>query len=153
MDPEMAIVRPWTMEEIVSESVALRRFQMYLALAFATCALLLASLGVYGVVSYTVARRTPEMGVRVALGATGHELMLMVLSRGMRPVAVGSAIGLGIALVASRAIASQLFQVSPWNLPVFAGVTGVLLGIAVAACWLPARRAASIDPIRSLRFE
>ena len=153
LDPEMAIMRPWTMAEIVDESVATRRFQMYLALAFAMCALLLASLGVYGVISYTVARRTPEIGIRAALGASARELMLTVLARGMRPVVLGAAVGLAGALLASRAIASQLFQVAPWNPPTFAGVPLLLVSVALAACWRPALRAARIDPIQSLRFE
>jgi predicted permease len=153
MDPEMAIVRPWTMEEIVGESVATRRFQMYLALSFAACALLLACLGVYGVISYTVARRTPEIGIRTALGASGRDVMLTVLARGMCPVAVGVGIGLAGALLASRAIASQLFQVAPWDPPTFAGVAVLIATVAMGACWRPARRAARIDPVQALRFE
>jgi ABC-type antimicrobial peptide transport system permease subunit len=141
------------MEEIVDESVALRRFQMYLALAFAACALFLVSLGVYGVISYTVARRTPEIGIRSALGASQRELMLTILARGMRPVLLGVALGLVGALLASRAIASQLFQVTPWDPITFAGVGALLLTVALAACWNPAHRAARIDPIEALRFE
>ncbi len=93
-DPEMAIVQPATMKQIVEESVATRKFQMYLAVAFAISALLLASLGIYGVISFTVARRTPEIGIRVALGAHGRQLMTMVLLQGMRPVLAGLAAGL-----------------------------------------------------------
>lgn len=153
MDPEMAIMRPWTMEQIVEDSIATRRFQMYLAVGFAISALLLASLGIYGVISYTVARKTPEIGIRAALGARGWELMLSVIARGMRPVLVGVALGLACALLASRSIASQLFQVAPWDPVAFASVPALLLGVALAACWSPARRAARIDPIQALRFE
>lgn len=153
MDPEMAILRPWTMEEIVDESIAMRRFQMYLAVAFAMSALLLASLGIYGVISYTVARRTPEIGIRAALGASRRELMATVLARGMRPVVMGVVLGLVASLIVSRSITSQLFQVAPWDPVTFAGVAVVLLSVALAACWIPARRAARVDPIEALRFE
>ena len=153
MDRDMAILRHWTMEEIVEESVATRRFQMSLALAFALGALLLASLGVYGVISYTVARRTPEIGIRSALGATGWELMRTVVARGMRPVALGLVAGLTSALIAGRSIANQLFQVEPWDPLAYSGVSALLLIVGLAACCGPARRAARIDPIKALRFE
>src|SRR6266446_7280174 len=101
------------MTQILDESVAARRFQMYIAVAFAVSALLLASLGIYGVISFSVARRTPEMGIRLALGAGSARLVAMVMRQGMAPVVLGLAAGLGLATVASRLIASQLYGVAP----------------------------------------
>jgi hypothetical protein len=153
LDPEMAIMRPWTMEEIVEESVATRRFQLSLALSFAICALLLVSLGVYGVVSYSVAKRTPEIGIRSALGASQGAIVWTVVAQGMRPVVLGVAVGLVGAILAGRSIASQLFHVAPADPPTFAGVAVLLLTVGLAACYTPAVRAARIDPASALRFE
>lgn len=152
-DPEMAISPARTMEQILDESVSARRFQMYLAVAFAGAALLLASLGIYGVISFAVARRTPEMGIRIALGATSGQLVGMVVRQGMIPVAVGMATGFAGALLVGRLIASQLFGVAP-NDPVAIGAVAILLvAVGLAACWIPARRATRIDPLTALRFE
>jgi hypothetical protein len=153
MDPEMAIARTWTMEEIVEESVATRRFQMSLALSFAACALLLASLGVYGVIAYSVARRAPEIGIRTALGARRREIIWTVVMQGMRPVMVGVAVGLCASLLIGRFIASQLFDVSPSDPFMLGGVVSVLLAAGLAACCSPAVRAARVDPVTALRFE
>jgi predicted permease len=152
-DPEMAIPQPTTMEQILEESVAARKFQMDLAVAFAMSALLLASLGIYGVISFAVARRTPEIGIRIALGAQGGQLMTMVLRQGMRPVLVGLAAGVACGLLVSRAMASQLFGVAPWDPVTIGGAAALLLTVAVSACWIPARRATRIDPLAALRFE
>lgn len=152
-DPEMAIPQPTTMEQIVEESVAARKFQMYLAVAFAISALLLASLGVYGVISFAVVRRTPEIGIRIALGAHAGQLLAMVLGQGMRPVLAGLAAGVACALFVSRWIASQLFGVAPWDPLIITGVAASLLVVAASACLIPARRATRIDPLRALRFE
>jgi predicted permease len=152
-DPEMAIAQPTTMEQIVEESVATRKFQMYLALAFAISALLLASLGIYGVISFAVARRTPEIGIRVALGACGRQLMTMVLIQGMRPVLAGLTAGIISALFVSRMIASQLFGVASWDLLTISLVAALMLIVATSACLIPARRASRIDPVVALRFE
>lgn len=153
VDPEMAIPPPTTMEQIVEESVAARKFQMYLAVAFAMSALLLASLGIYGVVSFAVARRTPEIGIRIALGAQRRQLIMMALAQGMRPVLTGLVAGMAGALAGGRLMASQLFGVEPRDPLTLCGVTAVLLAVAVLACWAPARRAANTDPIVALRFE
>jgi putative ABC transport system permease protein len=152
-DPEMAIPPPTTMEQILEESVASRKFQMYLTVAFAISALLLASLGIYGVISFAVARRTPEIGIRIALGAPGRQLMAMVLRQGMSPVVGGLAAGLACALLVSRLIASQLFGVAPWDPLTICGVATLLLAVGALACWIPARRAARIDPLVALRSE
>jgi predicted permease len=152
-DPEMAIAQPTTMEQIVEESVATRKFQMRLAVAFAISALLLASLGIYGVVSFTVARRTPEIGIRLALGADGRQLLAMVLLQGMRPVLAGLAGGVACALLVSRLIANQLFGITWWDPLTISGVAALLLIVATSACLIPARRASKTDPLVALRFE
>jgi putative ABC transport system permease protein len=152
-DPEMAIAQPATMEQIVEESIATRKFQMCLAVAFAISALLVASLGIYGVISFAVARRTPEIGIRMALGAGRRQLLAMVLLQGMRPVLAGLAAGIVCALFVGRLIANQLFGVTPWDPPTISGVTAVLVMVAMCACLIPARRAARTDPLIALRFE
>jgi putative ABC transport system permease protein len=141
------------MEQILDESVAARRFQMRLAVAFAVSALLMAALGIYGVISFAVARRTPEMGIRMALGARSTQLVAMVLRQGMFPVVLGLATGLAVALMAGRLIASQLFGVGPHDPSIIAAVAVVLLAAALCACWLPAARATRIDLTRALRSE
>jgi len=152
-DPEMAIAQPTTMEQIVEASVATRKFQMRLAVAFAISALLLASLGIYGVVSFTVTRRTPEIGIRMALGADGRQLVAMVLLQGMRPVLAGLAGGVACALLVSRVMANQLFGVAWCDPLTISGVAALLLILATSACLMPARRAAKTDPLVALRFE
>jgi len=152
-DPEMAISPARTMEQILEESVAARRFQMYLAVAFAMSALALASLGIYGVISFSVTRRTAEMGIRIALGARGGQLVAMIVRQGIVPVILGLAAGISCALFVSRLIASQLYGVAPNDpLTIFA-VAIILLIVAFCACWIPARRATRIDPLQALRFE
>jgi predicted permease len=152
-DPDMALAPVKTMDQIVDESVAVRRFEMELAAAFALAALALASLGVYGVISFAVARRTPEIGIRMALGARGLQVAGMVARHGMRPVAAGLAAGVGCALLAGRLIASQLYGVAPDDPVTISMVAMLLLAVGVGACWIPARRAMRIDPMRALRFE
>ena len=144
-------LRPLT--EIVSESVSLRRFQMGLASLFATIALLLAALGIYGVVSYSVARRRQELGIRMALGAQGSDLRDLVLLQGMRPVVMGWTAGVLAALVAGGAIRGLLFGVTAQDPFTLAGVTVVVLATAALACYLPARRATKVDPLVALRYE
>jgi len=141
------------MEQIVDGSVAARRFQMYLAVAFALTALLLASLGVYGVISFNVARRTPEMGIRIALGARTMQLTAMILRQGLRPVVAGLAVGLVAALALGRFIATELYGVAPNDPWTMSAVAALLFAVAICACWIPARRASKIDPLRALRFE
>lgn len=153
LDSGLPLAQTKTMEQILDESVAARRFQMDLAVVFAAAALLLASLGVYGVISFTVARRTPELGIRIALGARTAEVVRMVLRQGMAPVIVGVVAGLFAALAIGRLLASQLYGVTARDPMVFAIVATALLGIAVCACLAPARRAARIDPVTALRSE
>jgi predicted permease len=152
-DPEMPLVPAETMEEILDRSVAVRRFEMNLAAAFGVAALALASLGVYGVISFTVARRTSELGIRIALGASAGKLMASVLRQGMTPVLLGLAAGVAASLMLGRLIASQLYGISANDPLTISTVAGLLLLVALGACWIPARRAARVDPVRALRFE
>lgn len=152
-DPELAIPPARTMEQVVEESVAVRKFQMGLAATFAISALLLASLGVYGVISFTVSRRTSEMGIRIALGAQSSQVAGMMLKEGMTPVLFGVAAGVVGSRFASSLIASQLFQVTPHDPAITSVVAITLLAVGLAACFLPARRATQVDPITALRCE
>ena len=153
VDPDVPLPELHTMQEVLAESLAQRRFQMLLILAFAGTALLLAAMGIYGVVSYSVTRRRNEMGVRMALGAQGRDLYQMVIRQAMLPVAVGLLAGLGAALAIGRVLASLLFEVGPRDPIIMTTVTGLLLAVALAASFVPARRAASASPLEALRCE
>ncbi len=153
VDPAVSVPLVRTLGGVVADSVENRRFEMDLLLLFAVSALLLAGLGVYGVVTYSVVQRQQEFGLRLALGAPKASIYTLVLRDGLMPVLAGAAAGAGIAFGFARLIASLLFQVSPYN-PVIAGAAiGVLLAAGVAACLLPARRAAAVDPMQALRTE
>src|SRR5439155_2882711 len=140
-DPEVPIVALRPMSEMVSESVAPRRFQMLLALLFALSALFLASLGIYGVIAYSVEQRRRELGLRAALGAQSSDLRRMVLRQGMTPVLAGLVMGVGASAITGRLIQGLLFGVSPLDLPTLGLVAFAVVIVAVAACYVPARRA------------
>jgi putative ABC transport system permease protein len=153
MDPNLPITSIRTLREIVSSAVAERRFQATLTTLFAVVALLLGAVGLYGVVSYSVTRRTREIGLRMALGAVKIDVLRSVMSSGMQPVAIGLAAGLGSAVVAATLLRSLLFGVAPID-PISTGaVVLVLLTASGLACYLPARRAAALDPVTALRHE
>lgn len=152
-DPTVPLSPARTMQAVVDESVAVRRFQMYLVAGFAIAALLLASLGIFGVVSFVVASRTREIGVRLALGAQSGSVMRMTIAQGIRPVIFGLMMGVPAALVLARFIASQLFQISPRDPQILVTVTAMLMLSGALACWLPARRASKIDPMAALRAD
>jgi len=153
LDPNLPIAAMRTMKEIVSSMVAQRRFQMSLTSLFAAVALLLGAVGVFGVVSYAVACRTRDIGVRIALGALRADVMRWVFSSGMRPVIAGLAIGLASAVAVATGLRSLLFDVAPTD-PLSLGVVVlVLLSTTGFACYLPARRAAAMDPMTALRHE
>jgi putative ABC transport system permease protein len=153
VDSGVPILHLRPMTEIVSESVGVRRFQMGLASLFAIFALLLAALGIYGVVGYSVARRRQELGIRMALGAQGSDLRNLVLLQGMSPVVMGWAAGVFGALAAGRVIRGLLFGVTAQDPLTIAGVTLVVLVTAALACYIPARRAMRTDPTVALRYE
>jgi putative ABC transport system permease protein len=153
VDADVPLPELRTMQEVLGESVAQRRFQMLLASAFAATALLLAMLGIYGVVSYSVARRRNELGVRMALGASATNVYAMVLGQGMRPVVFGLLVGVAGALAAGRVLAALLYEVSPRDPATMAAVAGVLLAVAFAACFVPARRATRVPPLEALHYE
>jgi putative ABC transport system permease protein len=152
-DPQLPIPTIAAMKDVVDGSVADRKFQSMLVIAFAASALLVASLGIYGVVAYSVTRRRNEIGVRMALGAQRWELIGLVVRQGMRPVVLGLAAGTAVALFVGRTIRSLLFGVEPTDPLTVAAVAMVLLSVGVLACLIPARRAALTDPIAALRFE
>jgi putative ABC transport system permease protein len=153
LDPELPAPRVRTIDDLVDGQLAERRFQLLLVLIFASSALLLASIGVYGVVSQTVARRTNEIGIRMALGASRADVRLMVARQGLAPVVAGLVAGLAAALAVARLAGGFLFDVRPTDPPTFAAVAVVLLAAAAAACYLPARRATRVDPLVALRYE
>ena len=153
LDSELPLADVRTMREIMSESLGRRRFQTLLAGVFAGSALLLACLGIYGVISYGVARRTNEIGIRIALGANVADVTRMVLRQGMAPVMGGLAMGVLAALWAGRLLSGFLFGIGARDpLSISMGAI-LLLGVAAAACWVPARRASRIDPMVALRYE
>ena len=153
VDPEIPVQKIRTMDEVISEAAAPRRFQMLLVLLFAASALLLASLGIYGVVSYTVAQRTNEIGIRVALGARTAAVYRMVLRQGLTPVVLGLVAGVAGALVLGRLLTSLLFEVSPADPLTIGAVMIALAAVAAFACTVPALRATRVDPMSALRYE
>jgi putative ABC transport system permease protein len=151
VDPDQPIAGVRTMNEILELNVADRRQQMVLLGAFAGLAVLLASIGLYGVLAYAVSQRSRELGLRIALGATTGSVMRMVVARGVSLTAVGLSVGLALAWAGTRTMQNLLFGVAAADPATFAAVVAVLAGVALAACYLPARRAAGVDPIAALR--
>ena len=153
LDPELAVPAVRTMDDVVTDSFGQRRFQMALVLLFAAVGTLLAGLGIYGVISYSVAQRTHEMGIRLALGAESRRVRNMVLTQGMKVALAGITIGMASAFGLARLLTSFLFGVTPNDPVVFATVPLVLSLAALAAVWLPARRATKVDPLVALRCD
>jgi ABC-type antimicrobial peptide transport system permease subunit len=138
---------------VVDLSVAQRRFQLTLMIVFAASALLVATLGIYGVVAYSVTRRRNEIGIRMALGAPRSRVLQLIIRQGMVPVVIGLAGGVAAALCLGRAIRGLLFEVQPADPLTIATVTAMLLVVGALACFIPARRAAATDAVAALRFE
>ena len=149
----LAIAIPQMMDAVVAQALGQARLMMWLLGIFAGVALLLASIGIYGAVAYTVEQRTGEIGVRMALGAQTRDVLRLVVNQGMKPVVIGLAIGIISAFALGRLLTSQLYEVSAHNPALLAGATGLLAATALVACLLPARRAAMVDPVQALRTE
>jgi putative ABC transport system permease protein len=153
VNPGLAIAVPQTMDAVVAQALGQARLMMWLLGIFAGVALLLASIGIYGAVAYSVEQRTGEIGVRMALGAQTADVLRLVVRQGMAPVLLGLIIGMVAALALGRLLTTQLYQVSPHN-PALLAITALTLGmVALLACFLPARRATFVNPIEALRAE
>ena len=153
VDPDVPVPEVRMLGGVVEDSVANRRFEMQLLLLFAISALLLAALGVYGVVTYSVVQRQREIGLRLALGAQRQNIYRLVLTDGLTPVLAGAVAGVAVAFASARVVGSLLFQVSPYDSAIASSAVCVLVLMGAAACLLPARRAASVDPMEALRRE
>ncbi len=153
IDKEQAVYDIATMEQLLSDSISLRRFLMLLLIVFAGLALALAAIGIYGVISYSVTQRTHEIGVRLALGAQTFDVLRLIVGHGMMLALGGITLGLISALAVTRLMASLLYGVSALDPIVFAGVSLLLSAIALMACYIPARRATKVDPMIALRHE
>jgi predicted permease len=153
VNPGLAIAVPQSMDAVIAQALGQARLMTWLLGIFAGVALLLASIGIYGAVAYTVEQRTGEIGVRMALGAQTRDVLRLIVNQGMKPVVVGLAIGIVAAFALGRLISSQLFEVSAHNPALLGGATILLAATALFACLLPARRAAMVDPVQALRTE
>jgi putative ABC transport system permease protein len=153
VDPTIPVFGAKTLDQMLSDSLAVRRFTMEMVALFAGAALLLSGLGIYGTISYLVSERTQEIGIRLALGARRGDISRMVLRQGLRMAIAGTAVGLVGSLIVSRLMAGLLYGVRPTDPATFVGVAIFLVGIALLACYLPARRAMRVDPMIALRYE
>jgi putative ABC transport system permease protein len=153
LDRNQALVGVETMEKVISDSVADRRFQMTLLAIFAAVALILAATGVYSVMATAVARRTHEMGIRLALGAQPRAVLKLVVGQGMKLALVGVGVGLAAAFGLTRLMKGLLFGVGALDPLTFVAVALLLAGVALIACYIPARRAMRVDPLTALRSE
>ncbi|MGH9825865.1 MAG: FtsX-like permease family protein [Blastocatellia bacterium] len=157
LDRQLPVTEVMTMNQVVDQSTAPRRFTLILVISFASAALLLAATGLYGVIANSVTQRTHEVGIRMALGAAGTDIRRMVLGWGLTLTAVGVAVGLAGAWALTRLLSSVLsgllFGVRPFDPITFAGVTGLLTVVALVACLLPAARASKVDPMSALRCD
>jgi ABC-type antimicrobial peptide transport system permease subunit len=142
-----------SMDEIAALSVSRQRFNMWVMTVFGGCALLLAAIGIYGLMAYSVEQRTQEIGIRLALGAQTSQVSKMIVTQGMALALVGVVVGLGAAFGLARLITAFLFGVTARDPLVFAGAPTLLAGVALLAVWLPARYAARVDPVTALRAE
>jgi putative ABC transport system permease protein len=153
LDKDLPVFEVKTLDQYLSGAMAYPRFNMLLLLLFASLALLLTAVGLYGVISYSVTQRTYEIGVRRALGAQTHDVLKLVVKQGMKLTLIGALLGLGGALALTRLLQTLLFGVSVTDPPTFAVIVLLLIAVALLACWVPARQAAKVDPMTALRCE
>jgi putative ABC transport system permease protein len=153
LDPELPMAAVVTMDQLLADSLSRSRFTMLLLGIFSVVALVLAAVGIYGLIAYSVTQRTQELGIRIALGAQRREVFRLVLGQGARLTLLGVALGILVALAFSRLLASMLFDVSATDPLTYAGVAGLLAVVALFACFIPARRATRVDPMVALRYE
>jgi putative ABC transport system permease protein len=153
IDKDQPVTNVKTLEEVISQSVAERRFQTLLLLLFAGLALALALVGVYGVISYSVSQRTGEIGLRIALGASRGAILRLVIEQAMLLVIAGIVAGAGGAYGLSRYLTSLLFEVKPTDPLTYSSLALLLSAVALIACYVPARRATRVDPMVALRYE
>lgn len=153
IDPNQPISNISTMDKIVSDSISRPRLNMMLMGLFGTLALMLAVVGIYGLLSYAVTQRTQELGIRMALGAQVSDVLKLVLRQGMTLALIGEALGLVGAFALTRVMQRLLFGVTPTDASIFIAVIGILSTTALLACYIPARRAAKVDPLIALRYE
>ena len=153
IDSSLPLADVRLMDDVLSRAQARPRFLTLLLTLFSLVALAIATVGIYGVVSYSVERRTKEFGLRMVLGAQTADVLGLVMKQGAGMIAIGVAFGLALALLMTRLMASLLFGVAPTDVATFASVTALLFGVALAACYIPARRATRVDPIQTLRYE
>ena len=142
-----------TLQHLVDQAVSPRRFVTFLLAGFSVLALILASLGIYGVISYSVNQRTNEIGIRIALGAQTPAVLKLILGQGVKLALIGLVVGLGGALLLTRVLSSLLFGVQATDPFTFAGIALLLTSVALLACYIPARRATKVDPMVALRYE
>ncbi|MEP7072025.1 MAG: FtsX-like permease family protein, partial [Verrucomicrobiota bacterium] len=153
IDPELPLIQPQTMDQVLSDSLGQQRLTTILLAVFAGVALLLAVIGIYGSVAYSVAQRTGEIGVRMALGAQTADVLRLIVRQGMWPVLFGVTAGLLAAFGLGRLLTAQLYQISPSNPVLLFAAALVLTLVALIACLIPARRATAISPLQALRSE
>ncbi|MFN7949899.1 MAG: ABC transporter permease [Blastocatellia bacterium] len=153
IDKDLPVFGVWTMDQLLGNSLAQRRLTLILLSSLAALALLLAAIGIYGVISYAVRQRTHELGIRMALGASGRDVLTLILRQGLKLALIGISLGLLAAFTLMRWMESLLFGVRPTDPLTFAGIALLLLLVALAACYLPARRATKVDPMIALRCE
>jgi putative ABC transport system permease protein len=153
LDPELPMAGVATMDQLLADSLSRSRFTMLLLGIFSAVALVLAAVGIYGLIAYSVTQRTQELGIRIALGAQRRDVLRLVLALGTRLTLLGVSIGVFAALALSRLLSTLLFGVSATDPLTLAGVVGLLAFVALLACFIPARRATRVDPIVALRYE